>query len=153
MSRSGYSDDLDNWALIMWRGRVASATRGKRGQKLLRDVLAALDAMPVKELAAETFEADGQFCTLGALAHQRGMNTDLLNNAGEDCDTDLIGKQFDIAAPLAAEIMFMNDDWRGETPAHRWSRMRAWIASQIRGGAERRSPNNPEAPTQDDNDE
>ena len=47
MSRSGYSDDIDdNWAHIMWRGRVASSIRGKRGQAMLRELLAALDAMP-----------------------------------------------------------------------------------------------------------
>jgi hypothetical protein len=34
MSRSGYSDDNDDVAL--WRGRVASATRGKRGQAVAR---------------------------------------------------------------------------------------------------------------------
>ena len=48
MSRSGYSDDAENVA--MWRGQVANATRGRRGQKLLRDMVAALDAMPDKRL-------------------------------------------------------------------------------------------------------
>jgi hypothetical protein len=35
MSRSGYSDDYGDdepWQLIMWRGAVASAFRGRRGQ-------------------------------------------------------------------------------------------------------------------------
>lgn len=32
MSRSGYSEDLDMWDLIRWRGAVKSALRGKRGQ-------------------------------------------------------------------------------------------------------------------------
>jgi hypothetical protein len=45
MSRSGYSDDLDPLALGRWRGRVASAMRGKRGQAFLREMLAAMDAM------------------------------------------------------------------------------------------------------------
>jgi len=52
VSRSGYSDDLDNWDLIKWRGQVASATRGKRGQKLLTDLLAALNAMSEHSLIA-----------------------------------------------------------------------------------------------------
>ena len=38
MSRSGYSDDLDNWDLIRWRGQVSSAIRGKRGQGFLREL-------------------------------------------------------------------------------------------------------------------
>lgn len=54
MSRSGYSDDYDgdNWDLIRWRGAVTSAIRGKRGQAFLREALAALDAMPEKQLIA-----------------------------------------------------------------------------------------------------
>ena len=57
MSRSGYHDDLDDpLAHGRWRARVASATRGKRGQKLLRDLLAALDAMPEKRLIADEIE-------------------------------------------------------------------------------------------------
>ena len=37
MSRSGYTDDLDAKRYGLYRGRVASAIRGKRGQRLLRD--------------------------------------------------------------------------------------------------------------------
>lgn len=58
MSRSGYNDDIDNWALIKWRGQVASAIRGKRGQKMLRDLLAALDAMPEKSLIVHELESE-----------------------------------------------------------------------------------------------
>jgi len=36
MSRSGYVDngDIEQWDLIRWRGAVASAIRGKRGEEL-----------------------------------------------------------------------------------------------------------------------
>lgn len=44
MSRSGYNDDCDGWALIRWRGAVNSAINGKRGQAFLRELVAALDA-------------------------------------------------------------------------------------------------------------
>lgn len=43
MSRSGYSDDCENVA--MWRGQVASAIRGKRGQTMLRDLVLAQEVM------------------------------------------------------------------------------------------------------------
>ena len=52
MSRSGYCDDLDPLDLGRWRAQVASAIRGKRGQKLLKELLTALDSMPKKELIA-----------------------------------------------------------------------------------------------------
>jgi hypothetical protein len=52
MSRSGYTDgyDYDNGSFAMYRGVVASALRGKRGQTFLRDLVEALDAMPERRL-------------------------------------------------------------------------------------------------------
>lgn len=69
MSRSGYSVDGDysEWQQIMHRGRVASATRGKRGQAMLRDLLGALDAMPHKRLIAHDLIAAGKVCAISSL--------------------------------------------------------------------------------------
>lgn len=153
MSRSGYSDDCDSWALIRWRGAVASAIRGKRGQAFLSEVLAALDAMPVRELAADSLANHaGQFCTLGAVGAARGVELAKL----EEQDRDVIAAAFGIPEALAAEIMFENDererrvyverhgpprpgydpygigwDVRDATGAERWARMRKWVADQI----------------------
>jgi hypothetical protein len=131
MSRSGYSDDCENVA--MWRGQVASAIRGKRGQTMLRDLVAALDAMPVKALVAgDLVTDDGCVCALGALGQKRGVNLDSLDTY----DYDELGKAFDIAHQLAQEVMYENDEgggWRGrETPEERWARVRNWAAKQIR---------------------
>ena len=49
MSRSGYSDDYEPSNIAMWRGQVASAMRGKRGQAFLRELIEALDAFPIPE--------------------------------------------------------------------------------------------------------
>lgn len=131
MSRSGYTDDCDDWALIRWRGAVASATRGARGQAMLKDLLAALDAMPVKELIANELVEEGHFCALGALGAARGIDMSSMDPE----DRESVARTFDVAMPLAAEIMYMNDDdyWHEyETPADRWQRMRKWVASQIK---------------------
>jgi hypothetical protein len=45
MSRSGYSDDCSGRELVLWRGAVASALRGRRGQAFLRELVDALDAV------------------------------------------------------------------------------------------------------------
>jgi hypothetical protein len=37
-NRIPYSDDLDLWALWRYRGAVASAIRGRRGQRFLGDI-------------------------------------------------------------------------------------------------------------------
>src|SRR6185295_11408998 len=74
LSRSGYSDDGERWDLIRYRGAVASAIRGARGQTFLKEILAALDAMPEKKLIANELEEDGQVCALGALGKARGLD-------------------------------------------------------------------------------
>ncbi len=109
MSRSGYSDDYgddDPLALGRYRAQVASAIRGKRGQALLRELLAALDAMPDKRLVAGELEAEGSFCALGIVGHARGLNLAAIDTY----DVESLGPKFNIAEQLAREIMWVNDD-------------------------------------------
>jgi hypothetical protein len=129
VSRSDYSDDLDNWELIKWRGRVASALRGRRGRRLLSDFVAALDAMPRKELIAEDLVRDGEVCALGAVGMARGVALEGV----DPYDHDELGRLFDIAPCLAQEIEYLNDEAASydETPEHRWGRMRAWAATAL----------------------
>lgn len=130
MSRSDYSDDMDDmWAHIRWRGRVASAIRGKRGQAFLREMLAALDAMPEKRLIDGDLEAAGEVCAIGAVGRCRGVNMAEIDPE----DYTEVAKVFDIAAPLAREIVFENDEagYYQETPENRWARIRAWVAKQV----------------------
>lgn len=146
MSRSHYNDDFEmDWAGICYRGSVASAMRGKRGQQLLRDALAALDAMPVKELIAESLVTEaGQYCTLGVVGAMRGISMAGVNPE----NYTKVAEIFNIAEPMVREIVWANDEcgekfdpningsgrggYRSETPAERWKRMREWIAKQIR---------------------
>lgn len=105
MSRSGYTDDCEN--LGLWRGAVERSIRGKRGQALLRDLAAALDAMPEKRLIAnELKDADGDFCTLGVLGAVRGI--DMTGIDPEDRET--VAAVFNIAPAMAAEIVYENDE-------------------------------------------
>lgn len=161
MSRSGYSDDIeDHWQHIMWRGRVASSIKGKRGQAMLRELLAALDAMPDKSLVAEVLAEDGEFCALGVLGQARGLDVADLDPE----DYDAVAEAFDVAAPLVRELVFNNDEcvsddkyieveicgpmrdrgphWerhertiRVPDPTageRRWHHMRQWVASNIK---------------------
>lgn len=132
MSRSGYSDDCDGWELALYRGQVASATNGKRGQKLLRELADAMDAMPVKELIAEELEQDGAHCALGVVGAMRGIDMSKIDPA----ESEQVAEAFDIARQLAQEIVYMNDEWGdyGETPEARWTRMRKWVQEQIKDG-------------------
>jgi hypothetical protein len=130
MSRSGYSDDFDGWATIRWRGAVKSAIRGKRGQAFLKELLDELDAMPVKRLIVEELEMGGEFCTLGVIGKSRGIDMTALQPE----DTEIVSERLNLAEALVREIVYMNDEagYFKETPECRFSRMRAWVAEQIR---------------------
>jgi len=137
MSRSGYSEDFDcEGTGGLWRGAVERAIRGKRGQAFLREMAAALDAMPVKELVAGVLVEDGAACAIGAVALSRGLDVSGL----DETKPDDVASTFGIAPALAKEIAYENDEcspWRprdqpAESRAQRWTRMRAWVASQLR---------------------
>lgn len=132
MSRSGYYEecDDDNGAAAMYRGHVLNSIRGKRGQRLLKDLLAAMDAMPVKELIATQLEEQGAVCALGALGRTRGIELGKIDP--EDAET--VAKVFDIAEPLAREIVYENDEGGSddEEPSRRWERMHRWVAGNIK---------------------
>ena len=129
MSRSGYCELEDNWQLIKWRGQVASAIRGKRGQTCLREMLAALDAMPEKALITHELESDGGVCALGALGKARGVDMSKIDPE----EPQSVAAAFDIATQLAQEIVYVNDDegTAKETPEERWTRMRKWVIAQL----------------------
>ncbi|PVX61288.1 hypothetical protein, partial [Paraburkholderia unamae] len=155
MSRSGYSDDCDDqWGLIRWRGAVKASIRGARGQAALKELAAAMDAMPDKTLAAESLaNEDGEFCTLGVLGQARGLDMAPI----DPDDWEAVAKAFNLAPAMVREIVYENDeclypwDWvdvevygpirryeprirsvrvaiPGETlGAQRWHRMRQWV--------------------------
>lgn len=138
MSRSGYIDDGDDqWRAIMWRGAVRKSITGARGQAFLKEMLAALDALPEHRLVAMALEEEGAVCAMGAVGKARGVNMTTVDPE----DWTIVAPLFGIASALAREIAFENDEgsYDPETPEQRWTRMRAWVVSQIE----------PEAPAHD----
>ena len=140
MSRSGYHYGIDNWDLIRWRGAVASAIRGKRGQAFLREMLSSLDGLPHPRLIAHELQDGPDVCAIGSVGLARGVNMDGLNVE----DYDEISDQFGIAAALTREIEDVNDErsesWRhpgrhGETPEERFTRVRRWVESALTASA------------------
>lgn len=127
MSRHGYSDECENYA--MWRGIIASASRGKRGQAFFRALLEALDAMPTKELVEGELQTDeGAVCALGCLGKHKGVDLATLDTE----DWHQLGDLFDIAPQLAQEVMFVNDSqYQRANSVERWRIVRSWAALQI----------------------
>lgn len=128
MSRSGYDDSCEGWELIMWRGAVKSAIRGKRGQDFLREMIVALDAMPDKRLTEAALQTDGEVCAMGAVGLKRGIDLTKIDPG----DRHEVAEVFGIAPALAAEIAYENDDyWQDTTPAQRWERMHRWAEKNL----------------------
>lgn len=133
MSRSGYSEDLDNWELIRWRGMVASATRGKRGQLFFKNLVSALESMPDKKLISSALESNEGVCAMGALAQHQKIDVKNI----DPMQSDQVASLFDIAPCLAQEVAYENDEvYWSETPEHRWSRMYRWAKENIRSPLE-----------------
>ncbi len=160
MSRHGYveGDDYDdNFGAVRWMGTVARTLRGKRGQAFLRELAAAMDAMPEKELVAQELQADGQYCAIGTVGAARGID---MSEIDPD-DYDAVAKVFGISATLVREIEYHNDEgtstekfdqvevcgpmkgWNQEhkqwirvpvpnSAKRRWQNMRKWIADNLK---------------------
>lgn len=129
--RSGYTDECDGRELTLWRGAVRSAICGKRGQAFLLEMLAALDALPKKKLAAGVLVDGAECCAIGAVALARGQDVSEI----EEYDRDDVAQAFGIAPALAAEIAYENDErgrWR-ETPEERFARVRTWVVKALNG--------------------
>lgn len=131
MSRSGYSDDCDNeWRMIMWRGQVTSAIKGRRGQLFLKGMAVTLDAMLEKRLIAHELQQNGAYCAIGTVGAARGVRMDDL----DPHDAHKIADAFGIARSMVCEIEYINDEaaWHEESPEDRWKRVRAWVADNLK---------------------
>lgn len=144
MSRSGYSDDLDDWALICWRGAVTKAIKGKRGQAFLKEMLAAMDAMPEKKLVKSALVTpQGEVCAIGSAVVHRGVDIADLKDLDLEDNWEYVNhhlaKRLDIAPALVAEIENINDEaWDCMSPItdeRRFEIVRHWVESHIKEAA------------------
>lgn len=130
MGRHGYSDYCDDdLAMGRWRAQVNNSIRGKRGQAFLKELIAALEAMPKKELIAEELiePISGQVCALGAVGLAKGINIETIDP--EDHET--LSQKFNITHQLVQEIEYENDEGGSRTPEERWKNMLAWAKLQL----------------------
>lgn len=137
MSRSGYSDDCEN--VNLWRANVERTLCGKRGQSFLRDLRAALDALPEpKQLIGYALKDEtGNVCAMGSVGLARGIDMSAVD-AEEPSE---VGKVFGISSMMAQEIAWINDEalgyWSGqaETPEQRYERVSKWVNENLFAGA------------------
>jgi hypothetical protein len=140
---SRYSDSVDYgyepWMEGQAAGALRSAIRGRRGQRLLRDLIAGLDALPVPELAAGSLEdpETGCVCALGAVRLQRGADAVPLRFDPTDPDVDWrdLAEPFDISETLADAVVGQNEYYDGDNdePSRRcrWRSVRDWAVRNL----------------------
>lgn len=160
--RISYSEDEEYpGQFALWQGNCRRSLRGKAGQAALRELEAALLALPDKRLiAGKLIDAEGGVCSIGALAKYKGR--DLLNepHVGPDDEFEGDGEMEEIGMELgmprlvAWKVVEMNDvqfdgrdlvtlegpyRWYSEkpkawvpiTPEERYSRVLAWVRRQL----------------------
>lgn len=133
MSRSQYVEANElGGKLNLYRANVARTIKSKKGQAFLREMAAAMDAMPAKRLIeGELITKDGEVCAIGSVCKARGLDVSGIDPGDPASVAACVG----ISHILAAEIEFENDDdfyWDSkETPVSRWVRMRKWIDSKL----------------------
>jgi hypothetical protein len=131
MSRSGYDCDIEQWDLICWRGQVAAAIRGKRGQAFLLEMWRAMQTLPTHELTTGKLDEGANVCALGAVGRKRGIDMQQV----DPNDNENVATLFGIPLALACEIMWENDEggggWRYETKRQRFERVKKWIESHL----------------------
>lgn len=133
MSRHDYNESLwetNRWKVIRYRGALASAMRGRRGQRFLLEIRQALEAMPDHRLGTGALvSAEGEVCPIGALGMIRGIDMSRI----DPDDPGAVAAAFDVSSKVVAELTYYNDDvWGDVSPEERWRLMCWWVSEQIR---------------------
>ena len=106
-------------------------------QAFLKELLAALDALPKPELIAHDLIKGDEVCAIGSVGLARGTD---MSDLDPEWSSD-IAERFGIADALVREIEFINDEnyYPGydrrldpdEPLEARFTRVRKWVESQI----------------------
>ena len=141
MSRLRYYDDDDCSTSEegLRRGWLQSAIRGQRGQRFLRELVAALDALPTPELSSGALEdaKTGCCCAFGAVRRLRGPE-----NVGiwfhpeeEDMTPDNLAEPFGVSNTLAWAVVQVNEDMSEDNTEQarrrRWAEVRSWAVRHL----------------------
>lgn len=139
--RVGYREDEDyGGEFDLWQANCRRSRQGKKGQAALRELEAALMALPVKRIQKDVFvEPSGETCAIGALMLHRKVAAGMpREQAVAECaalrplDTEEHGVSLGLPRLVAWSVAVENDEeWRFRTPEERYSYMLEWIRKEI----------------------
>lgn len=147
----GYDDVYGLLASGRWERNSRATVESKRGQKVLRELEAAMLALPKPRLARDLFcsvgedDGDVEACVLGAYAIWKGEARHVPPEYNDTSDwRDEVETSADeqarwaenhlgLAFTLAWNLIERNDDILGHfTPEERYTRMLAWIRANLK---------------------
>ena len=137
MSRFWEDESDDPLDYARYEAAKRSTLRGRRGQAFLRELVAALDALPRPELSEGALgdRRTGCVCALGAIALAQGDSFDDLAKDNGNWSLDETAERYSISPTLANEIISANDDWRDGNAVNvrrsRWRHVRAWAVHHL----------------------
>lgn len=125
----------------LWQANCERSLNGKKGQAALRELAAALLALPEKKLIADELENEaGEVCAIGALAKFKGKENPKIGDSFGDFDeleansdeieraTVSLAQELGVPRMVAIAVVCENDDcFPDPTPEQRYERMLAWV--------------------------
>lgn len=142
--RISYSDEEEvPGQFALWQANCRRSLQGKKGQAALRELEAALLALPEKRLIADKMiDADGEVCAIGALAKHKGRDLLAEPHMGDpdefegDGEMEEIGVELGMPRLVAWKVVCKNDveidgHYENLPGPYRWfqeqSRLRAYV--------------------------
>lgn len=143
--RISYSDEEETPGQFeLWQANCRRSLAGRAGQRSLRELEAALVALPSKRLIAGALDdEDGDVCAIGALVKAKGITPE----ADPDYEMEDVGVECGMPRLVAWKVVEMNDvefdttqdvsqlpKWRRRalTPEERYEKVLAWVRRQVK---------------------
>lgn len=162
MSRISYSDDDEDYPgqYALWQANCRRSIQGAVGQRVMREMEAALLALPSQRLIQHAVSLDGEVCAVGAyVAAQKAKSGGSIHDAiaalEAECgdaetqaynETDGLGIEHGMPKMVAWQLVALNDIEIDSyiyvtaagvrqrvpvTPEHRYQKVLEWVRSQI----------------------
>ncbi len=150
MSRITYCEPDDDASFLRccaFDHNMKQAIKGKKGQRILKELEGALLALPEKRLINDGFATpEGDVCAMAALMLSRliagGLSKeDAMLAMKKQIDFDPASnwdaisgpaEVLKICEPLVWAIVEQNDEYSGRTPEETYDRVLAWVRSHIK---------------------
>jgi hypothetical protein len=126
----------------LWDHNLRLALFGRRGQRALADLKAALLALPQKRLIDDKLQCNREVCAVGAYVWwqkvKAGMDPIAAFDAipemsGEDETVDWVAAEAGLSRTLIWDLLYRNDDpYARLTPEERYTKFLAWIDENLK---------------------